>query len=40
MMPAIHDYHKLRAAFRWDIPARYNIGAASRPPRQGRTIRR
>ena len=26
MMPAIHDYHKLRAAFRWDIPARYNIG--------------
>ncbi|MEX2129043.1 MAG: acyl-CoA synthetase [Xanthobacteraceae bacterium] len=26
MLPDIRDYQKLRAAFRWHIPARYNIG--------------
>jgi acetyl-CoA synthetase len=26
MLPDIRDYKKLRAAFRWQIPARYNIG--------------
>ena len=26
MLPDIRDYRKLRAAFRWQIPARYNIG--------------
>jgi acetyl-CoA synthetase len=26
MLPQIHDYKKLCAAFRWQIPARYNIG--------------
>jgi len=26
MLPDIRDYRELRAAFRWQIPARYNIG--------------
>ena len=26
MIPDIHDYDRLMAAFRWNIPARYNIG--------------
>ena len=26
MLPQIRDYDKLVAAFRWQIPARYNIG--------------
>ena len=26
MMPDLRNYDKLRAAFRWNIPARYNIG--------------
>lgn len=26
MLPDIRDYRKLRAAFRWQIPTRYNIG--------------
>jgi len=26
MLPQIHNYEKLCAAFRWQIPARYNIG--------------
>ncbi len=26
MLPEIRDYERLRAAFRWQIPARYNIG--------------
>jgi acetyl-CoA synthetase len=26
MLPEIRDYQELRAAFRWKIPARYNIG--------------
>jgi acetyl-CoA synthetase len=26
MLPEIRDYRELRAAFRWKIPARYNIG--------------
>jgi acetyl-CoA synthetase len=26
MLPALRDYRKLRAAFRWQIPDRYNIG--------------
>ena len=26
MLPDIRDYERLRAAFRWQIPERYNIG--------------
>ncbi len=26
MLPDLRDYQKLRSAFRWQIPARYNIG--------------
>jgi acetyl-CoA synthetase len=26
MLPDIRDYDRLVAAFRWSIPARYNIG--------------
>src|SRR3989304_468645 len=26
MLPEIRDYERLRAAFRWQIPPRYNIG--------------
>jgi acetyl-CoA synthetase len=28
MLPNLHDYAELSAAFRWDIPAFYNIGTA------------
>lgn len=46
MLPEIRDYQELRAAFRWKIPARYNIGvdacdkwAAHEPARTALLIR-
>ncbi len=47
MLPEIRDYERLRAAFRWQIPARYNIGvdacdkwAAREPDRTALLVRR
>ncbi len=47
MLPEIRDYERLRAAFRWQIPARYNIGvdacdkwAAREPDRTALIVRR
>ncbi|HEY7459947.1 MAG TPA: AMP-binding protein [Xanthobacteraceae bacterium] len=46
MLPDVRDYQKLRAAFRWQVPARYNIGvdacdkwAAREPERVALLIR-
>jgi len=47
MLPEIRDYERLRAAFRWQIPARYNIGvdacdkwAAREPDKTALIVRR
>ncbi|HEY8267188.1 MAG TPA: AMP-binding protein [Xanthobacteraceae bacterium] len=47
MLPEIYDYERLRAAFRWQIPARYNIGvdacdkwAAREPDKTALIVRR
>ena len=47
MLPEVRDYERLRAAFRWQIPARYNIGidacdkwAAHEPDRTALLVKR